>query len=300
MNMFFPCKFRQARDFVDSSARPLERALAAFHLDGGPAHAVYAELRAFQNEDGGFGHGLEADVRLADSSVIATTVALQILHDLDTPSHHALISGAMRYLLETYHPETSTWEPVPRNVSDMPHAPWWTYTPDHEKHGLNPTAEIIGGFHDYPRLVKIDLIEALDEIVVSRIEAAHGALEMHELLCCIRLAERKRVLQITRVRIIEAVKPSVEQATERNPSKWAGYVMTPLDVAPTPGSLFASMLKPEIDIQLDYLVEQLGKGPITPNWQWGDHSEAWEQAKTEWTGVLTLQAMKRVKAWGRM
>src|SRR5512140_688040 len=40
--------------FIQTHARPLERALYAYHFGGEPADAVLAELAAFQNEDGGF------------------------------------------------------------------------------------------------------------------------------------------------------------------------------------------------------------------------------------------------------
>ena len=42
-------------------ARPLEIACYNYHFEKGSANGVLKELSAFQNHDGGFGHGLEPD-----------------------------------------------------------------------------------------------------------------------------------------------------------------------------------------------------------------------------------------------
>jgi hypothetical protein len=88
--------------FFADQAHPLYRTLYHHHMCGHALESVYQELAAFQNDDGGFGHGLEPDIRLTDSSVIATTVGLQILRRLGAPESHPLVTGAISYLLETY------------------------------------------------------------------------------------------------------------------------------------------------------------------------------------------------------
>ena len=68
----------RARAFINTQGRPLERALYSYHFDDGSAEAVLAELGHYRNDDGGFGHGIEPDLQTPDSSVLGTTVALQI------------------------------------------------------------------------------------------------------------------------------------------------------------------------------------------------------------------------------
>ena len=70
---------------TSDEVRPLEQQLYRYHFDGGTAAEVITELARFQNADGGFGHGLEPDLRLAGSSVIATTVALQRCREIHAP-----------------------------------------------------------------------------------------------------------------------------------------------------------------------------------------------------------------------
>lgn len=51
----------KAKQFILKTARPVERAEFLYHFYNGPKEAVVEALRPYQNTDGGFGHGLEAD-----------------------------------------------------------------------------------------------------------------------------------------------------------------------------------------------------------------------------------------------
>lgn len=104
---------RKARVFVRQQARPLERRLLAHYLGEGAADDVFSELAKYQNPDGGFGQGLEPDLRLQDSSALATTVGLQVLRELAAPEDHPLVQGAMRYLLNTYDETLEAWPIIP-------------------------------------------------------------------------------------------------------------------------------------------------------------------------------------------
>jgi len=37
---------------------------------------------------------------------------------------------------------------------------------------------------------------------------------------------------------------------------------------------------------------------IYPNWEWGSYPSHWSLAKKEWTGVLTLKYLKKLKEFG--
>jgi hypothetical protein len=71
-----------ATQFLESTARLLERRRAAVLLDDGPVDPVLTALRAYQNPDGGFGNALEPDVRCPGSQPAATLAALEVLADV--------------------------------------------------------------------------------------------------------------------------------------------------------------------------------------------------------------------------
>ena len=73
--------------------------------------------------------------------------------------------------------------------------------------------------------------------------------------------------------------------------------------APTPDSLLAAELENSVQLQLDYEIKsQADDGGWQPNRTWGpDHYEsAWETARVEWAGYLTLHNLMMLKAWGRI
>lgn len=53
--------FQKAKEFIYRNARPLDLARWQFHFEGGGKEAVINALECYQNDDGGFGHGLEPD-----------------------------------------------------------------------------------------------------------------------------------------------------------------------------------------------------------------------------------------------
>src|SRR5215469_972620 len=71
--------FAAADRFLLNHARLLERRLFATHFLGQPASAVVHALRGYQNEDGGFGHGLEPDKRCPASLPVDVEVAFTAL-----------------------------------------------------------------------------------------------------------------------------------------------------------------------------------------------------------------------------
>ena len=71
--------FAAADLFVLRQGRLLERRLFATWFLGQPASAVVDALRGYQNDDGGFGHGLEPDKRCPASLPIDVEIAFQAL-----------------------------------------------------------------------------------------------------------------------------------------------------------------------------------------------------------------------------
>jgi hypothetical protein len=67
-----------ARRFMAGHARLLDRRRFESLFDGGDAQAALDALRAFRNEDGGYGHGLEPDLRAPESQPAAALHAFEV------------------------------------------------------------------------------------------------------------------------------------------------------------------------------------------------------------------------------
>lgn len=65
-----------AKQFVLQNARPIDLAVYKYFFENGSNKTVIEELLKYQNQDGGFGNGLEADYWNPNSSPIATNDAI--------------------------------------------------------------------------------------------------------------------------------------------------------------------------------------------------------------------------------
>jgi hypothetical protein len=75
-------RLRAARSFMVGQARLLDRRRFELLFDGGGPEAVLDALRGYRNSDGGFGHGLEPDLRAPESQPAAALHALEVFGDL--------------------------------------------------------------------------------------------------------------------------------------------------------------------------------------------------------------------------
>jgi hypothetical protein len=71
-----------ARGFMAGHARLLDRRRFELLFDGGDAEPVLAALLAYGNPDGGYGHGLEPDLRAPESQPAAALHAFEVFADV--------------------------------------------------------------------------------------------------------------------------------------------------------------------------------------------------------------------------
>lgn len=289
-------QFGKAVQFLATQARPLERALYKFEFEGGSAEDVARELAFFQNADGGFGNGLEPDIRTAASSALVTTVALQHLSRLNASSASPLVAGAIRFLTETYDKQKAGWDIVPPEVETAPRAPWWNYNPAHDGWG-NPAIEIVGWFYTYKDIVPAQLLDEVTEHAITYINEQSSKKDFHELLCCLCFAE------LVPESLLRVVKPALDEMVANcvatDSSQWNGYCLTPVQAAESPNAIYYERLRTNVIEYLGYaLTQQQEDGAWAPPWSWGQFEDVWPQAEQEWKGVLTLEALRRLKAYG--
>lgn len=91
----------RAQQYFRRNGRDVDRALFAYHFEGGAREEMLALLGRYQNTDGGFGHGLEPDIAAPDSNPFATELALLVCLQADVPRDHPLLTRAVAYLEQT-------------------------------------------------------------------------------------------------------------------------------------------------------------------------------------------------------
>lgn len=295
--------FEKAAEFIAANARPLERAQFEYHFGSGSLSNVLAELEKFQNDDGGFGHGVEPDLRMPFSSPFAGTIAFQLLRDLEVPGDEPIVRDGIAYFERTYDRSIGGWESVDPRSDEYPHAVWWNYKPvEGQLEPLmraNPGPEIIGYLHLYADQADAGFVAGVTAEILDTFDELPDDMEFHAMMCFMRFAEMAS--GPVAERLLPKLRRGVHMVTTGKPDDWRDYGGRPLWFAPRPDSLLSSELRDPIQAQLDYEIgTQTDDGSWQPNWSWGQYEDVWEVAKVEWAGYLTLRNLVTLKAWSRV
>ncbi len=306
MKMLTRAAFDRAAASLRAEARPLEQALFAHRFEGGSRTAVLAALAPYQNADGGFGRALEPDMRAAASSVVATTLALDIFRRLGATEETSGLPAALVYLIDSFDVETQRWPIVSPEVEEAPHAPWWDYAESADNFRgfwANPRASVIGYLWQYRKLVPSPFVEgALRAVANDLLSYAHH-MEMHDLQCFVDLLETNNLPGELRTDMLDKLRRAVARSVVSDPAAWDDYNLKPLTVVRAPDSPLAQALAAAaIDANLDYLIDTQGEdGAWAPAWAWDFvDAAAWAAAAREWRGVLTLRNLETLRAFGRI
>jgi hypothetical protein len=298
--------YHRAHTFLASHARPLEYAVFQRTFGEGPTWPVIDAIQSFQNPDGGFGHGLEPDALTPVSGALATSVALRRLAEVEAPGDHPVVRAAADYLRTSLVPHERVWRIVPPETEEAPHAPWWDADGLEERfHAfrVNPKADLLALLYTL-RTDEPDWLDALAEEVVRDLEAWAAAGEtfgMHDVTASVSLLDAPDLPVPVRLRLHEVLVDVVDATVERDPGAWSGYTLRPLAVAPRPGSAFAGRLADAVERNLDHLIDEQGdEGAWWPTWSWGRDDEVWERQRVAWAGILTLEALQRLRAFDRI
>jgi len=293
--------FNAAAAFVAANARVLDRRRFQRLFKNGPAAPVRDAVAAYRNDDGGFGHALEPDCRAPGSQPAAAEMALRVLDEADAWDED-LVRGACDWLTAVAPAEGGAAFVEP-SLAGWPHAPWWVPEEGHPA-SLVATGMISGTLH--ARGVSHPWLDRATELMWTRIAGLAesggdelpggpgGGYEMFGVL---------RFLQYVpdRDRAREAFGRVGPLIIERNLAaldpEAPGEVHGVLDFAPEPDSLARSLFDDvTVKAHLDHLAQaQLDDGGWTFNWP------AWSPAaERDWRGFLTIDALRVLRANGRL
>jgi len=130
---------RAASFFEGADIRPIDRARFRHHFQGAPIDTLIKALRPYQNEDGGFGHNLEVDIKAPQSNPFASELALTAMIWADMPHDWDILVSLECYLENTQNLD-GCWSFSPE-IYEHELAPWfkgWTFP------NLNPAATTAG------------------------------------------------------------------------------------------------------------------------------------------------------------
>lgn len=274
-----------------ASEQPLADALLEL-LEGGDGASLLAVLATYQNDDGGFGHGLEGDIQLPLSNVASTNLAMNLLADVSHPDKNKMIKRIIAYYESVYDPITMAFPMVPKDVDDYPHAVWWNFDSlDAFTYG-NPNPEIAGTLMQYRHYVSaLDVDAFVTKVIDYIITTMPTTVSMHSLLSSLMMYER--VPTTIQAIIKDSLISYVATLVEHDPSQWQSYGLEPYKVFHI-SQLGRSTYEAVLSRNIALLEDALERGPIQPNWQWYQYEDVFETVKPHWTILLTYDAIKTI------
>jgi hypothetical protein len=256
-----------ATSFVATHGRLLDRRRLQLLLEGGDGEVVLAALEGYRNSDGGYGWGMEPDLRSNVSQPAAAMHALEVLVEVapvttssraielcDWLQQHALADGGLPFAL-----------PVP-DPSGC--APFWVQA-DSGTSSLQMTAQVAANAHllgrHQPEVAAHAWLSPATEYCLAAIRRIDGEPHAYELMFALRF--------------LDAIADHMPEAP----------MLHPLSVAPHPGRPVRELFSDDvIATDLKRLAAQQ-----QPDGGWLVDFTSYSPAATlEWRGYTTVDAVQ--------
>jgi hypothetical protein len=272
--------FKKARDFIYSRGALWERVLFAHLFEGAPLAHVLQCLACYKNPDGGWGHGIEPDIKTPDSHPLAMEFALHIFRVTEINPRN-LFNDAPEWLENNRAPDGSLHNPA--SIKRYPCAEWWQPTS-----GQSKPASIIGN------LIRLGICTPTLAETTGKWAKEHLPLEKIEANDCLMCAYQaydyymhvEDFPDVERYR--KAAVENVLQLTEEADSCQAYQFFL---LAPSPGSeITGTAPKKLVKRMLDGLkVSQQDDG----SWHDEHNLPHWYP----WTTIVALNALRNYGVW---
>lgn len=303
--------FERAKVYFYRNARPLDLARFQYHFENGSKEAVLTALSFYQNKDGGFGHGLEADSWNPNSAPIQTLTAINILKEIEfEEKEHSIIQGILSFLESGKCFNGHFWYTGLKSNNDYPHAPWWSSEKDGPWNGddYNPTAALAGfivyfadkesGLYETGcRIVK----EAYNQLIFGKRKN-----DMHTICCYIQMLDylkRARETELVDLLVLEvALRRIVNESITQDKEEWkGGYICKPSQYFHSKDSIFYQDNQEIADYECTFIRKaQLEDGSYTVPWNWENYPEEWAVSKVRWKCEITLLNLLYLKGMGKI
>ncbi|MFD3549270.1 hypothetical protein ACFWUW_27310 [Streptomyces sp. NPDC058655] len=297
-----PAPIARAEEFMWLTARVLEQRRFAFHFLGAGADPVDAALGAYLGGDGGYGHGLDPDLRGPLSQPLHTAHALRVLDSLGRCSGQR-IERLCGHLSRVSTPDGAlpVAVPAPRGHRAAPYHP-----PHGEPPGeLLATAPVVGVLHRnrvwHAWLFRAtdfcwDRVESLRHSHPYELQSAAAFLD--GVLDRARAASAAdRLGRLVRERRLVVLDPARRAEYPPAPGYGPAEQLFPHDFARRPESLARGWFTDEeMSRSLDFLAAQQ-----QPDGGWPVHRrERSPDSSLERRPIATLEALLTLRAYGRL
>lgn len=302
--------YKAARDFIYRNARPLDLTRWQYHFENGSKEAVLHALSYYQNEDGGFGHALEADAWNPNSTPIQTWSATEVIREINfTDCTHPIIKGILSYLESGQNFNGKLWYNTVETNNNYPHAPWWHADNNStSNNNYNPTACLAGFILRFAE--KDSLLYQLGRRIVKeafeQLMSDESQYVMHTVHCYVRLLEYLEKsnttdlidLVVLKNKLMDLVKSCITQDI----NEWeTSYICKPSLFFNTKNNIYYHENKEIADYECEFIMKtQLDDGSWNITWGWSQYPDEWAISKNWWKSNGILSNILYLRNFGKV
>lgn len=297
--------YQEIKTWVYRNAREIELSMWKYFFEQGRKEDIISALMVYQNDDGGFGHALEADNWNPNSSPYTTLVAINILKSIGfVDLSHPVYQGMINYLMSEQDMEEYGWRfGIPSN-DDYPHAPWWTYSEEeNKKESIGLTAEL-GAFilkygdkasdlyHKVMELVKMLVDKMMDENEL-------GAMGIGGYIVLVETMKELKLKDYDYVKIQNRLNKLVKTTLVKDASDWTTYGTFPSDLIKSPESIYYEENKELVQKELKYLLETRPEKAVWGiTWKWfgmNEYEKEFAISENWWKALKAIEKVNFLK-----
>ncbi|MEV0200372.1 hypothetical protein [Nonomuraea sp. NPDC050691] len=294
-----------AAAFMATHARVLDRrrfTLLTGLLDGIPGDTapVLSALDAYRNEDGGYGWGLEPDLRSPESQPGTALHALTVFEDV-APVTDRRAAGLCDWLLSVSLPDGGLPMALPTTITAGT-APWWAGA-DPAVSSLQITAVTAAAAHRVaahdPAVAAHPWLERATAYCLAAIGAIERAPHAYELAFAVRFLDAAHAAYPARVgELLDHLRPYIPaDGVMRVEGGKEDERLRPLDFSPFPDGPSRSLFAKEVtDADLD----RLAAGQEEDGGWTVDYAHFSAASPLEWRGHVTVHALTVLHRNGRL
>jgi len=266
-------------------ARVLDRRRFGLLVGEGDPAATLAALEAYRNPDGGYGWGLEPDLRAGESQPGGALHALEVFAEVPSPRALELCDWLESVTL------TDGGLPFALPISDTAGtAPWWAGA-DPTESSLQITAIVAAAAHGVPAVAGHPWLARATEYCRSAVATLQDTPHALVLAFAVRLLDTIGDAEL----LAKLGRFVTADGRMHVAGGTADEYMWPLDFAPDPGGPARTLLDPDaVRADLDRLAglqQDDGGWPV-------EYAGFSAQSPLEWRGMLTIKAIQILRRNG--
>lgn len=254
------------------------------------------ELKTYQNKDLGFGNGLEPDVQMPNSSIVATNIAIEVLGQIrDQEKSMPFVKDIVSFLESQYDKSKDGFKLVTKEVDNYPHAVWWNFENyDTNFTYGNPDAEVIGFMFKHRNfLTSTNIIKQVNNVVNHIRNDEFLKSDLHNVSSC--LLFHKYLDKDVRNLIHNQLHKAVNQLIIRDKDKWDEYGTEPYKLYLIDPHFTENHFE-LLSMNLDRIQHEVKSLSVMPNWTWYQYDNVFESTvKYQWMGFLYYKKIKALR-----